>query len=459
MNRWLQRLCVYGLIAMLVAGVLAWATAEALRMEADTRESNSREKRTEQIRLALWAMDSHVAPLLAREDGRPYAHFTPLHAPIPALSERGELYEVGHVRVPSPLLEEELPDWMLLHFQVHPKMKLMWQSPQVLPQRLTTRIKWPPSQLELKNVTQDRAGLLGELAKKYPYEVLLAEVKRRGLRTLMVDPLPDVRTDNPVDNNTAWNQPNAPQQFDSQQPWAQNIGPRQQQVVAPDTEQQKRNAAYQRTRGGMNPGGGGRDGGSFVDLDTATTMKQIGCEIYRVRISLFTPVWMPSAEHPEHLLFLRLANVDSTEIVQGIALDWPAIEQELLTSVADRFPEARLVPLPDGTPANAERVMSSLPVQLDPGPPAAPVLRRWTPLRVGLCVAWAATLFGLGAVGVSGLSLIDLSERRIRFVSAVTHELRTPLTTLRLYLDMLTSGMVREDVQREEYLQTLSAES
>src|SRR5205814_10131263 len=124
----------------------------------------------------------------------------------------------------------------------------------------------------------------------------------------------------------------------------------------------------------------------------------------------------------------------------------------------DRFPDARLVPLPDGTPANAERVMSSLPVQLDPGPPPlAP--QRWTPLRIGLSVAWAATLFGLVAVGLSGLSLIDLSERRIRFVSAVTHELRTPLTTLRLYLDMLTSGMVKEETQRDEYLNTLSAES
>src|SRR5712672_1449891 len=177
MNRWLQRLCVFGLIAILVAGGLGWATAEALRMEADQRESAAREKRTEQIRLALWAMDSHVAPLLAREDGRPYAHFTPLHAPIPALSERGELYEVGHVRVPSPLLEEELPEWMLLHFQVNPTMKIRWQSPQVLSQRLATRIQWPPSDLKLKNVTQDRAGLLGELAKKYSYDVLLAEVK------------------------------------------------------------------------------------------------------------------------------------------------------------------------------------------------------------------------------------------------------------------------------------------
>src|SRR5207245_3276281 len=51
------------------------------------------------------------------------------------------------------------------------------------------------------------------------------------------------------------------------------------------------------------------------------------------------------------------------------------------------------------------------------------------------------------------------SERRIRFVSAVTHELRTPMTTLRLYLDMLTGGLVKEERQKEEYLHTLNAET
>jgi signal transduction histidine kinase len=55
--------------------------------------------------------------------------------------------------------------------------------------------------------------------------------------------------------------------------------------------------------------------------------------------------------------------------------------------------------------------------------------------------------------------LIDLSERRFRFVSAVTHELRTPLTTLRLYLDMLAGGMIRDEKQRDEYLHTLNAEA
>jgi len=83
----------------------------------------------------------------------------------------------------------------------------------------------------------------------------------------------------------------------------------------------------------------------------------------------------------------------------------------------------------------------------------------WTPLRIGLVLAWAAALVALTAIGLGGWSLLDLSERRIRFVSAVTHELRTPLTTLRLYLDMLTGGLVKTEEQREQYLHTLHAET
>src|SRR5439155_10824513 len=43
-----------------------------------------------------------------------------------------------------------------------------------------------------------------------------------------------------------------------------------------------------------------------------------------------------------------------------------------------------------------------------------------------LILAWVAAVIALTAVALVGWSLIDLSERRIRFVSAVTHELRTP---------------------------------
>jgi signal transduction histidine kinase len=74
-------------------------------------------------------------------------------------------------------------------------------------------------------------------------------------------------------------------------------------------------------------------------------------------------------------------------------------------------------------------------------------------------LVWSAAILAFTAVGLCGWSLIDLSERRFRFVSAVTHELRTPLTSLRLYLDLLLSGMVQDEAKRTEYLSTLNAES
>jgi signal transduction histidine kinase len=104
--------------------------------------------------------------------------------------------------------------------------------------------------------------------------------------------------------------------------------------------------------------------------------------------------------------------------------------------------------------------MTALPVQLDPAFATGLLLTgSWTPLRVGLALAWAAAFVALLAVALGGWSLLDLSERRIRFVSAVTHELRTPLTTLRLYLDMLAGGMIKEEQQKNDYLQTLNAEA
>jgi signal transduction histidine kinase len=103
--------------------------------------------------------------------------------------------------------------------------------------------------------------------------------------------------------------------------------------------------------------------------------------------------------------------------------------------------------------------MAALPAELDPGPVPELPPAGWTPLRLGLALGWVAALVALAAVWLGGSSLVDLSERRIRFVSAVTHELRTPLTSLRLYLDMLTAGMVKEEEKKQEYLTTLSTES
>ncbi len=179
-----------------------------------------------------------------------------------------------------------------------------------------------------------------------------------------------------------------------------------------------------------------------------------------MNLSPMVPVWLGAPAGAEHLVLLRLVQIEETEICQGIVLDGPALQSLLAQEVTDLFPEARLIPMREAEPSQPERTMTALPFQLDPGPALLDVPDPgWTPLRVGLALAWLAALVALVAVGLGGWSLLNLSERRIRFVSAVTHELRTPLTTLRLYLDMLVNGLVREERQRNEYIHTLHAET
>src|SRR6185437_11347900 len=183
-----------------------------------------------------------------------------------------------------------------------------------------------------------------------------------------------------------------------------------------------------------------------------------GAEVL-VNLSPMVPVWLQTPGGQDNLVLFRLVRIEEKEICQGIVLDGPVLQEMLVREVMDLFPEARLAPMREVVPSQPERTMTALPFQLDPGPAPTVADAGWTPLRVGLALAWLAALIALAAVGLGGWSLLNLSERRIRFVSAVTHELRTPLTTLRLYLDMLVNGLVRDEKQRGEYIHTLHAET
>lgn len=177
-----------------------------------------------------------------------------------------------------------------------------------------------------------------------------------------------------------------------------------------------------------------------------------------VHLGPMRPQWLTAPDGTEYLILVRAARLASKVVFQGVVLDWEQLREVLRTEVEPLFPEASLEPV-KAAAAVSERAMTALPAQLNPGPTPVPPPAGWTGLRLGLVIAWIAAVVALAAVGVGGWSLIDLSERRIRFVSAVTHELRTPLTSLRLYLDLLTSGLVRDEEQQREYLTTLHGES
>ena len=178
-----------------------------------------------------------------------------------------------------------------------------------------------------------------------------------------------------------------------------------------------------------------------------------------VHIGPVRPRWLTAPDGTPLLLLVRAAKLNEKTVFQGVVLDWPALKRTLLDRIPDLLPRADLTPVPAVADAPPEHSMSALPVQLATGetlelPPCG-----WTPLRYGLVIAWAAALLAITAVAFGGRAVVAMSERRVRFASAVTHELRTPLTAMQLHLDLLNSGLITDEAKKAEYLATLTAEA
>jgi signal transduction histidine kinase len=459
-----KRLGVFLLIAALVAGGLGWVTVAALDLERDQHDHRASAEQAGNVRLALWRLDSRIAALLTREDSRPFNHYSAVFAPPLALDTRQNAWRPGALVEPSPLLDTDLPPWMLLHFQA--TTEAGWESPQVLSPTLSARLRKGPAGLGLGNITAGRRRLLEEMGRELPAGDLLGHARKHGARTTVRDRTLLMACATLERAAQAPNQPYGvpAQDVQSSVEYLSRRGMNSNLVY-----QSKNNP--QRTSKTLAVLNFERNGENWLGLlpskdnnPAALPMEPLaelpaGAEV-AVSMSPMVGLWLPTRSGSERLVALRLVRIEAKEICQGIVLDGAQLTELLAAEVQDLLPAARVVPVHPGKAARPDRAMTALPLQLDTDDvplPATPHL--WTPLRFGLCLAWTAALVALLAVGLGGWSLISLSQRRIRFVSAVTHELRTPLTTLRLYLDMLTSGLVRQESQRAEYLQTLNDET
>jgi signal transduction histidine kinase len=429
-------------IVLLVAGGMGWVTAAVLRLEADQFQAQARAEQDERLRLALWRLDSLVSPVLAREDSRPYDHYSAIHAPAVVLQNDGKLWPPGMVLEPSPLLSADLPDWMLLHFQADAQTG--WTSPEVLSPVLAERLHGASLAAPLRNVTPDRKKLLARLQGQLSTTGLLALVQPQGTsrselretallpgnNDLLTGRFMEAQGKNSDYTNRALVQSEVRKQA---QTMPQKYDP---------------SVALENTVG---------NGANWLTGETPRSGR--GREV-TVTLGPMTPLWLMLGNREEQLLLARRVQIGAREICQGIMLDWPRLRDVLGLQVHGEFPQVQFHSVHGVEPQHPERTMTALPVEVDPGPVPAEAAAPpgWTTLRVGLALAWVAALVALSAVGLGGWSLLDLSERRIGFVSAVTHELRTPLTTLRLYLDMLATGLVPPEKQ-EEYLQTLNTEA
>jgi signal transduction histidine kinase len=442
---------VFSVCAAVVLAAMGWVSLAALRLDRAQVESRRLAAFEEDVRLALWRMDSALAPLIAQEAARPWSPYQEYGLP----------------------LYTELPLNVLLHFQILPDGSL--RSPQV-----------PAAQVAREpGAARDR---LEQAANRH------TELKGIFEKAALPDLLPPVSpTLTPTPPHMA--------------PWQQVIVQQQEEIITqpaqPDQRQAQRAAQQMAAAPHQVPQDSSRDaarlppvppgapveqqypqqrpGQRQIEADRGSPQGKSVAEFQarsqtysefltnvltmenqpaqplsaaEVSAGLFKPIWIDGK-----LLLARRLAANGQDYVQGAWLDWPGIRRFLLDSVADILPAADLEPVVSNPAAGETRLLAALPVRLIPGPLPAYAGADASPIRLSLFIAWGCVLLAAAAVAALLRGAVSLSERRAAFVSAVTHELRTPLTTLRMYAEMLAGDMVPDESNRRGYLHTLQAEA
>jgi signal transduction histidine kinase len=438
--------CAFAACLAVVIAAMGWISATTIGLHRAEEAAVGRAALEENVRLALWRVDSSLAPLIARESARPafvYRAFYPARAAFVATRDAGtksmKAFAPREVLVPSPLLTESVPQ-VLLHFMIDAGGRLT--SPQVpaeAPDGVDVDGLVPP------RLQQERATRLADLGRTIAARDLLAAFApdaaaggdvASGVEVAAApeqgEPLALGPADPFVKSSVEWRaramnvqQSQAAQQM--QQPmWI----PRERSERIPGLVAESAPNA-----GPASPG--------LVDAVATGPLR---------------PAWMAGA-----LVLARGVVAGGRATVQGCWLDWAGIRRDALASVRDLLPGADLEPVTGDLAAAAGRdpgrLLASLPARLVPGPVPAPARLDRSPVMLTLGVAWACVLLASLAIGFVLAGVVSLSERRAAFASAVTHELRTPLTTFRLYTDLLAGGMIDEPEKRRTYLETLRAEA
>jgi len=493
MNRGTMKLWAFFALAAVVAGGgLVWLTVVALRLEHSERLAEAQADYHDRLRRAMWRLDSRLLPELAQEASRPYSHYSPFHSPTWAYNRKWVAFDPRDVLLPSPLVQNT-PDWIQVHFQIAPNGTI--SSPQVPVGKMRDLAKplgldadhnkaneWAVRQVERinsGNYLQDAA-----LGNSAPASAPNVQVVMNNPAQVLNLPQPsEQQTVQGLQGQAAQNgqrqqKASSPNQADARQQRRTRKGQREQSreefqhrhqrfltenvdnTVYPQLELHGGAATTQLdiVQGNLNQEildvrlrNASEDPPALVE----ETAAQQAAELYQ---SGFAAVWAKGAESRSELLFLRQIVAGEQRYVQGFWVNWQSLKTMLEDEVHDLFPNAQLKPLRRAEDLDEQRAMTVIPALLETG--EAPLVEDagMTPTRVGLACAWVAFGMGLLAVGLGLRSLVDLTERRLDFVSAVTHELRTPLTTFRMYTEMLSEGMVPEE-RRIEYCRTLQQES
>ena len=421
--------------AALLAG-LTWISVVVLDLEA--AESRARQVADEKGRvgLALWQMDSWLAPLLAREAARPHFEYEAYYPSERAYGQLLNRLDPSEVLTRSALVTFD-SEYFRLHFQIDDEGDVT--SPQVL-----------------KGNYRDLAEYVGLDGKRIEanIEVLGTVCEAIGsndlesmLTTAEATVEQDLNDENDYEDESVDDaqQVTTRQSTQTKEPWLNSRreqSRRQKSLYAAKQASPAWNAAHN---------AGGPANGAAVEVGP------------------LVPLWVrgPDAEGATRLgdlYFVRRVVTGSDTHLQGFVADWTKIAARLGEQVQEFYPNAHLVPVSESDIATDEsgRILATVPARLVARGGSKRMNNThgtWTPAKTPLALTWIAVLAALVAGGITLQKSVAFGEQRARFASTVTHELRTPLTTFRMYSEMLADGMVTDPKQRQEYLRTLQDES
>jgi len=448
-----------GLVVVAVVGVISGV---ALHLEAQAERTRQREERLDQVRIALWRLDSHMTPILGRLAGHAYSHFVPAFAPAGLYDARGRPERSKVLLEPSPILMNDWPDWVVLHFQAPATGRIT--SPQV-PEgwyRWVAGVAGVRATRARPDQVRRLERLLVPSLRKRLVRAVIPAARSLGKSALALGSGGDVHHGRGrAGRRSGWRHRATQRLQPVRRDPSQKPAIRQQRRVPERQfrEQNRGNSQKQHTPR-ANPENLDNALLNTNTIPPAQVSNDADAKKVTVDLSPVRSTWIADARGERRLILYRVAQVRGRYFLQGALLDWQRLQQELTGLVGDLFDRVSLHPLHAGSRSASEHVMTTLPVALAlPARAGAHPWHQWTPVRGALLVAWLLTLLALVAAALLIRRMVDLGERRMSFVNAVSHELRTPLTAFRVHLDLLADGMVSDEAKRQDMLDKLRGQS
>jgi signal transduction histidine kinase len=433
-------------VAGVVGAALAmtWLTRQALQADRLRRVAEAEAELEQRVSLALWRMDTELAPIVAEEVIRPPSAYRATFPTTP-------------------------PPYVVLQFEAGPDGH--WHSPQVPDQHSQQAAAAVHTTEEISKQTAQFVELIAatripELLAELP-EAPLPSLAAAGSNLLAQTEAQTAKQRTQLQNQLQFfegnrvesNKPNAPPQlgneaFGGKMPAVKGKSVQASKAADFEERQQRYQSAAQQGLFNQRPQQQSRQtdmpNSQIADDDLFGVPDEM---VEQELVGVSRPVWVGN-----RLLLARRVGGNGETVIQGCWLDWPQIKRRLLSEAADVLPDADLIAVKEDSPTDPGRMLAGLPVRLVMNE-QAPIGTASSTLQWALWLGWGGVVLATAAAAALLHGVMSLSERRAAFVSSVTHELRTPLTTFRMYAEMLARGMVPDAARRQEYYNTLQREA